>query len=323
MNSTIMMTTGFDFQGYNIKKYIGICSGECALGTGFLSSLEAGFADFLGSNSSTYSDKLRGAKEYALDQLVNDVKEKGGNAIIGLSINYATFSADIMGVIATGTAVIIEPVNSIHSTLTNYDKVPIHAATSGLTFCPQNIYVTKDSNVCDLSLEIFCTEQPAPLHILADISTVSFFDEIATYSQISFLQFKEVSTNLYLSHTAPSTIPCDILYNAKQVNVRIKKYVLDNNVICIGDQTLSPTIAQIDKMKEDLSLTFNKSKLITALASLNNAGEVYKYVTDHQREFGVPAALILELESLITFERLYGSMKESAIKKISEYEETL
>lgn len=318
-----MMTTGFDFQGYNIKEYLGVCSGECALGTGFLSSLEAGFADFLGSNSSMYSDKLRGAKEYALNQLVNDVKEKGGNAIIGLNINYATFSADIMGVIATGTAVIIAPVDSIHSALTNRNKLPIHMATSGLTFCPQNIYVTKNSNACDLSLEIFCVEQPAPTHILADISTVSFFDETTTYSQISFLQLKEATSNLYLSQPMPSAIPYDILYNSKYVNVYIKKYVSNNNVVCPGDQPLSSTTEQIDKMKDDLSLIFNKQKLIKALSSLSNAGEIYKYIVEHQREYGIPTALIVQLESLIAFERLYGSMKESAIKKISEYEETL
>ena len=44
----ILLTSGYNFEGYRIKKYLGFCSGECALGTGFLSSLGAGIADILG-----------------------------------------------------------------------------------------------------------------------------------------------------------------------------------------------------------------------------------------------------------------------------------
>lgn len=47
----LIITSGFNFEGYRITKYIGFYSGECALGTGFLSSLEAGIADIFGSNS--------------------------------------------------------------------------------------------------------------------------------------------------------------------------------------------------------------------------------------------------------------------------------
>ena len=40
----ILLTSGYNFEGYRIKKYLGFCSGECALGTGFLSSLGAEIA---------------------------------------------------------------------------------------------------------------------------------------------------------------------------------------------------------------------------------------------------------------------------------------
>lgn len=41
------LTTGFEFSGYKITKYIGVISGQVVLGTGFLSELTASFADFL------------------------------------------------------------------------------------------------------------------------------------------------------------------------------------------------------------------------------------------------------------------------------------
>lgn len=52
----VLLTSGYNFEGYKIKKYMGFCSGECVLGTGFFSALNAGVADFLGSNSSMYEE---------------------------------------------------------------------------------------------------------------------------------------------------------------------------------------------------------------------------------------------------------------------------
>lgn len=45
MAGKILMTTGFNFDGFTINQYIGVFSGECALGTGFLSSLGSDFSD--------------------------------------------------------------------------------------------------------------------------------------------------------------------------------------------------------------------------------------------------------------------------------------
>ena len=54
----MLITSGYNFEGYEITDYLGLCSGEAALGTGFLSSLGAGIADFLGTNSTLYEEKL-------------------------------------------------------------------------------------------------------------------------------------------------------------------------------------------------------------------------------------------------------------------------
>ena len=38
-----------------------------------------------------------------------EVSEAGGNAIIGVDLDYTMFGASIVGVIASGTAVVIKP----------------------------------------------------------------------------------------------------------------------------------------------------------------------------------------------------------------------
>lgn len=103
-----MITSGFNFEDYKIVKYCGYCTGECVLGTGFLSSLESGISDFLGMSSGMYENKLMQAKSCAIDLLKQNATNLGGNAIIGVDIDYTTFSNDLMGVIANGTAVVIQ-----------------------------------------------------------------------------------------------------------------------------------------------------------------------------------------------------------------------
>lgn len=61
-----MLTTGYDFNGYKIKKYMGVISGQVVLGTGFLSEFTASFADFFGEESNRFADKLETSKNAAV-----------------------------------------------------------------------------------------------------------------------------------------------------------------------------------------------------------------------------------------------------------------
>ena len=102
------LTTGFDFYGYTIKKYIGVVSGQVVLGTGFLSEFTASFADFFGEESNRFAEKLEKAKNAALEKMILTSDSKGGNAIIGVDFDYITFHGNMIGVVANGTSVVIE-----------------------------------------------------------------------------------------------------------------------------------------------------------------------------------------------------------------------
>lgn len=104
-----MVTTGYDFNGYQIKKYLGIVSGQVVLGTGFLSELSASFADFFGIQSDKFESKIDQAKSAALERMIMKSKVKGGNAIIGVDFDYISFNGNMVGVVATGTSVVVEP----------------------------------------------------------------------------------------------------------------------------------------------------------------------------------------------------------------------
>lgn len=105
-----VITTGYNFDGYCIKAYKGVISGSVVLGTGFLSELGASISDLFGSQSEMFSMKLETARESALKNLVKKSVQSGGNAIIGIDFDYITFSNNMIGVVANGTSVEIEPI---------------------------------------------------------------------------------------------------------------------------------------------------------------------------------------------------------------------
>ena len=102
------LTTGYDFEGYSIKKYIKVISGEVVMGTGMFSELAASLADLVGEESEAFNQKLKLAKENALRKMIINSINLGGNAIIGVDFDYVTFDKNMIGVIANGTCVYIE-----------------------------------------------------------------------------------------------------------------------------------------------------------------------------------------------------------------------
>lgn len=102
------VTSGFNFEGYTIEKYFGFFSSEIAVGLGLFKSITASISDIIGTESGVLSEKLYDAKEKAVYDLKKTVLEIGGNAIIGMDLDYTMFGGSLLGVIASGTAVLIK-----------------------------------------------------------------------------------------------------------------------------------------------------------------------------------------------------------------------
>lgn len=101
------VTNSFNFEGYSIDKYLGIVCGDSVLGTGFLSELSVSAADWLGSESNRFSEKIEEAREKAMYRMLVKADKLGANAMIGVSFSYSNFSGNVIGVVATGTAVVV------------------------------------------------------------------------------------------------------------------------------------------------------------------------------------------------------------------------
>ncbi|MDR0852253.1 MAG: YbjQ family protein [Clostridiales Family XIII bacterium] len=104
----LMVTSGFNFEGYKITEYLGFFTYETAIGMGFFKGIASNFSNFFGTESNSLRSKLSEARVIVLDGLKVDVVNIGANAIIGIDVDYTMFGDTIVGVIANGTAVKIE-----------------------------------------------------------------------------------------------------------------------------------------------------------------------------------------------------------------------
>jgi uncharacterized protein YbjQ (UPF0145 family) len=107
----IIVTTP-TMDGKRITKYLGLVTGDAILGANIFRDLFAGIRDIVGGRSAAYEKELRQAKRIALVEMMDEATELGGNAVVGVDLDYETIEMGSGGgmlmVSATGTAVVIE-----------------------------------------------------------------------------------------------------------------------------------------------------------------------------------------------------------------------
>ena len=104
------MTTTPTIQGKNIRDYRGIVTGEAIIGANIFKDFFAGIRDIVGGRSAAYEGELRNAREMALQELEEAARQQGGNAIVGIDLDYEVVGqgGSMLMVSASGTAVTVE-----------------------------------------------------------------------------------------------------------------------------------------------------------------------------------------------------------------------
>ena len=97
--------------GSRVVKTFGIVSGEAILGANVFRDLFAGIRDIVGGRSAAYEQELRKAKGLALDEMAQQARELGANAVLSVDLDYESIQVGgtMLMVSASGTAVTIEP----------------------------------------------------------------------------------------------------------------------------------------------------------------------------------------------------------------------
>lgn len=106
--NSIMVTSGYNFENYKIIKYCDFISAESVFGMGMFKALLASVSSVAGVESEAFQLKIKEAKTKAIYDIKKNALELGANAIIGIDIDFSMIVGDMVVIIASGTAVIIE-----------------------------------------------------------------------------------------------------------------------------------------------------------------------------------------------------------------------
>ncbi|MBC7338844.1 MAG: heavy metal-binding domain-containing protein [Firmicutes bacterium] len=101
----MIITTTPVIEGKPVQEYLGIVTGEAILGANIVRDLFATITDIVGGRSAAYEEELRRAREIALQEMADEATRLGGNAVVGVDIDYEVVREGMLMVSASGTAV--------------------------------------------------------------------------------------------------------------------------------------------------------------------------------------------------------------------------
>ena len=103
----MIVTTTPSIDGKSIVAYRGIVTGEAIVGANIFRDFFAGIRDIVGGRSQAYERELAKAREIALDEMSDAAALAGGNAVVGVDLDYEVVGqgGSMLMVSASGTAV--------------------------------------------------------------------------------------------------------------------------------------------------------------------------------------------------------------------------
>ncbi len=105
----MIMTTTPGIEGKTIQQYHGIVTGEAIVGANIVKDFFAGIRDIVGGRSAAYEQELQKAREIALKELGEAAERQGGNAVVGIDLDYEVVGqgGSMLMVSVSGTAVTV------------------------------------------------------------------------------------------------------------------------------------------------------------------------------------------------------------------------
>lgn len=101
----MLTTTTNTIEGRQIKEYLGVVAGEAIMGANIVRDLFASITDIVGGRSGAYEEKLAQGREIALKEMADKARRLGGDAVVGVDLDYEVIRKGMLMITATGTAV--------------------------------------------------------------------------------------------------------------------------------------------------------------------------------------------------------------------------
>jgi uncharacterized protein YbjQ (UPF0145 family) len=93
--------------GPRVAQYLGVVNGEAIIGANIFRDMFSSVRDVVGGRAGGYERALSGARDAALDDMMEAAKELGANGIVGIDFDYEVMGETngMMLVAVSGTAV--------------------------------------------------------------------------------------------------------------------------------------------------------------------------------------------------------------------------
>lgn len=103
----VIVSTTPTLEGRPISAYLGLVTGEAIMGANIFRDMFAGIRDIVGGRAGAYENVLRGGREQAISELIDEAKALGADAVVGVGFSYAAVGASdsMLMVAVSGTAV--------------------------------------------------------------------------------------------------------------------------------------------------------------------------------------------------------------------------
>jgi uncharacterized protein YbjQ (UPF0145 family) len=103
----MLVSTTTSLEGRPVADYLGVVTGEVIVGANIFKDLFAGIRDIVGGRSGSYESTLRDARKTAIEELKDEARALGADAVIGVDLDYEVLGqgGSMLMVSASGTAV--------------------------------------------------------------------------------------------------------------------------------------------------------------------------------------------------------------------------
>ena len=101
----IIVTTALEIPNKKIAKVLGIVRGNTIRSRNLGIDIAAGLKSLVGGEIKSFTDLISQARDEAFNRMVNEAKELGADAIIGMNFTSSTVMAGASEILAYGTAV--------------------------------------------------------------------------------------------------------------------------------------------------------------------------------------------------------------------------
>lgn len=104
------VTTAFELPGFRVVRSLGVVRGITVRSRSIVGNFMGGIQSLFGGNITIYTELCEQARRETYQDIVQDARKLGANAIIGMRYDATEIMTGLTEVLCYGTAVVVEPI---------------------------------------------------------------------------------------------------------------------------------------------------------------------------------------------------------------------